>query len=146
MIRVDPFHPHDLAAITVQAAQTELPADRIAHGMALAAAGPCFTIRAEGRDDPLFCGGAFEQHAELASLWAVVAADAGPFMRAITRRTRWFIAKLSQRRVDTNVVADFAAGRRWVGMLGFEPEARLRDFYANGDDAMIYRLQRDGGR
>lgn len=142
MIRVDPFHPFDLIDLPLQASQADLPADRVAFGEQRAACGRSFTIRDAPGGRALFCGGTIVTHANLATLWSVVAADAGPRMMAITRRVRWFVDALPHARVDAMIRGGFAPAARWVEMLGFEKEALLADYYENGDDAMIYRLHR----
>ena len=142
MIRVDPFDAKDLVSIRVQPGQNELPRDRYGHGVGLAMSGPCFTVRQHVAGAPLFCGGAIETHRQLVTLWSVLAADAGPHLTAITRRVRWFVAKVDARRIDTMVVAGFAPARRWVEMLGFRHDATMAEYFENGEDAMIYRLVR----
>lgn len=143
MIRVDRFRAEDLAAIAVQSGQSELAAiDRLALGHAYAARGRCLTARAaDGRI--VLCGGAIETHGDYATIWSAVAADAGPVMLALTRATVRFLDTLSHRRIDTIVAADFIAGRRWVGRMGFAQEARMADYFADGRDAVIYRRKRD---
>jgi GNAT superfamily N-acetyltransferase len=41
--------------------------------------------------------------------------------------------------VDTSGTDDFAATRRFYAQNGYEQEARIRDFWATGDDKVIFR-------
>ncbi len=41
--------------------------------------------------------------------------------------------------VETSGVPDFARTRGFYEMLGYEREARIRDYYAAGDDKVIFR-------
>lgn len=142
MIRVDAFRAGDLAEIAVQAEQTEVASvNRHALGAAYRAAGNCLTARDEG-GTVLLCGGAAQTHAGYATLWSVLSPDAGRHMVPLTRATRRFIARLPHPRVDTIVNEGFAAGHRWVRLLGFKREAVLADYFPDGRNAVIYRLER----
>lgn len=144
MIRVDPFDPADVAAMTVQPAQAAAGVDWAALARANHAAGPAFTARAaDGR--VLLCGGAVEVHAGYATLWSVLAADAGPYLLALTRRVRWFVEKLPHARIDAHVRGGHREGRRWMRSLGFAREARLHQAFPDGADAIIFRWRGRGG-
>lgn len=41
--------------------------------------------------------------------------------------------------VDTSGTDDFALTRKFYAQNGYEEEARIRDFWANGDDKVIFR-------
>lgn len=41
--------------------------------------------------------------------------------------------------VDTSGTADFAQTRKFYAQNGYEEEARIRDFWAEGDDKVIFR-------
>ena len=41
--------------------------------------------------------------------------------------------------VDTSGTADFALVRKFYAQNGYEEEARIRDFWADGDDKVIFR-------
>jgi len=41
--------------------------------------------------------------------------------------------------VETSGTADFAATRRFYRQNGYEEEGRIRDFWAAGDDKVIFR-------
>lgn len=141
-IVIERFAPEDLAAMDIQAVQTELAVDRLALGRSYAAMGRCFTVRRGGDGAIVMCAGALESHAHYATLWASLAPDARRAMPDITRAVALFVERLAHRRVDTTVRSDHQAGHRWVHRLRFVPEARLNDYYADGGDAVIYRYKR----
>lgn len=41
--------------------------------------------------------------------------------------------------VETSGLADFERTRKFYGLLGYEREARIRDFYAAGEDKIVFR-------
>lgn len=41
--------------------------------------------------------------------------------------------------VKTSGVPEFARTRRFYGGLGYDEEARIRDFYEDGDDKVVFR-------
>lgn len=142
MIRIDAFRAADLADIAVQAEQTEMAhTNRMALGAAYRTAGNCLTAR-DAAGTILLCGGAVQTHHDYATLWSALSPEAGRHMLAITRATRRFIALLPHRRVDSIVNSGFVAGHRWMQLLGFKREAVLADYFADGRDAVIYRLER----
>jgi hypothetical protein len=145
MIRVAAFDPRDLQAMTVQEAQPELIDAPVYHARQLAATGRCFTAR-DRHGAVLFCGGALETHPRYATMWAALSPHAGSAMLALTRRVRWFAASLPHERVDALVRASHRAAHRWMAMLGFVREAELGVYFADGEDAVIYRLVRGDTR
>jgi hypothetical protein len=146
MIRVLPFRPEHLAMLTPQPEQrAQLGGDVLARGAALAATGNCFSVYSAADGALLMCGGAFETHAEHATMWSAFAELAPSRLRemaTIRQRTRWLIVKLKHRRVDALIRMDHRAAHCWIHALGFRPEARLNDYFEDGGDAMIYRLAR----
>lgn len=41
--------------------------------------------------------------------------------------------------VETSGLADFALTRQFYAKLGYEEEARVRDYFADGDDMVLFR-------
>lgn len=149
MIRVEPFQPEHLAQLRVQAEQPDLAqlseGQRWMIGKQRKGAGwPCFTVFHEERI--VFCGGAVVSHAGLATIWGAFSPVAGPAMLGIERRARRWLARLPHRRIDAVVRDGHKAGHKWIKRLGFVPEARLADYYADGADAWIYRWEGDRER
>jgi hypothetical protein len=135
-MRVRPFTPSDALDLVVQDSQQLEWHARQKVLARFTDAGNAFTIvDADGR--PVFCGGAVEQHADYAQLWAVFAADKRGAMTRVLRATRHFIAGLSHRRIDAPVL-DRPEARRWAELLGLTCEARLGGAAHDGGDILIY--------
>ena len=84
--------------------------------------------------------GVIEKRPGVASVWVLLARDAGRRMLAITRFLKWAMRENTRgyKIVETLVRADFAPGHRWAGMFGFEcvergisqdPDGNLEDLY-----------------
>ena len=84
--------------------------------------------------------GVIEKQPDVVSVWVLLAADAGRHMLAITRFLKWAMRENTRgyEIIETLVRADFAPGRRWAGMFGFEcvergisqdPDGNLEDLY-----------------
>lgn len=133
MIEITSYAPHHFALMTPQAAQEGEAA--MTGGLP---AGEGWTILADGL--PVCCARLLEIWTGRAYACAVLSADAGPHMLAITRAIRSHLDSAPFARIEMVVEKDFAAGRRWALMLGFELETpvALRSFLPSGRDAWIY--------
>jgi hypothetical protein len=141
MIRVDPFDPDDLLSIDVQPAQRAVTTDWHSLGQSHAASGTALTARREdGRI--LLCGGAIQIHRGYATLWSVLAHDAGPAMLGLTRRVRWFLATLPYARIDAVASATHREGCAWLELMGFAREAEIGAAFEGGGDGVIYRWRK----
>lgn len=145
MIAIDPFRASDLAAIRLQPEQIMFdpqPIDEAERAAWLESAGPAFTAR-QG-DRVLICAGLIENRADYASGWAMIAADNGMAMRAITRAVQAVIDAAPYRRIDIAVRDGFAAGCKWAErLLGFRLEGQMRRWGADGSDYRLYARVRD---
>ncbi len=95
-----------------------------------------FTYVAEG--EPIACGGVVPQWNGRGVAWAYLKDCTGPHMLAITRAARAIIDE-SPGRVEATVREDFAAGHRWMRLLGFEVETpRMRGYGPEGEDHTGY--------
>ena len=75
--------------------------------------------------------------------WALVGADAGPYLRQLTNKVRDALDISPYQRIEMLVDYQFDAGHRWAKMLGFEVEAekmRMSGFYGN-DETMYVRIK-----
>lgn len=70
--------------------------------------------------------------------WALVSQDAGVHFAAIHRAVRRFLDVSEFRRIEAHVDVDFPQGARWMKMLGFEFEARMRGFRPDGADMLLF--------
>lgn len=124
-----PFEPHHAALIRPQDAQS-------ADNAGGAAAGEGWTAVHDGA--PVACFGVVLMWEGRGYCWALLDRDAGPHMLALTRAIRSLIAAAGLRRIEMAVDASFEAGRRWAGLLGFEPECLARGYFPDGRDAWLY--------
>jgi hypothetical protein len=74
--------------------------------------------------------------------WGLLASGIGATMVPITRAVRRFLSVCPTRRIEAEVAADHEEGRRWIEMLGFEREGRMRAYWG-GKDFDLYARVRD---
>jgi hypothetical protein len=140
MIRIEPFHSHDLRHIVVQSAQQSDWPDTATR----AARGQIFEAQEHGRTffdadlNVIACFGMVKSHAEHYTVWSVLSALTLSQLLFATRWGRAYLNGIPARRIDTCVRASFDNGHQWVRLLGFEPEGVQRAFYENGDDMHVY--------
>lgn len=132
-----PYRPDDLRMLALQSSQAELSTFIGANGFAeqVGASGEAWTAFAEGR--PIACCGFQYPWTGRAIAWAVLSHAAGPHMRRLTTACREAFDRCSAERIEATVVDGFVPGMRWVAMLGFEYEGKLRR-YCRGDDYLAY--------
>lgn len=132
------FKPADLDELRLQPAQEYLAAfvGRPGYGQELVEAGPCYTVRRDGKI--VCCAGVAELWKGRASAWALLSYDAGRSMRPLHRMVEDFLDNCGIRRVEAYVGPDFEPGHRWARMLGFEREGFMRAFHTNGSDVVLY--------
>lgn len=136
-MRFAPLRVEHLAALELQAGQAYMGGDISAPGYAeQLLQGQAFTAIAGG--EVIGCAGCIEPWDNRGILWALVSANAGRHMTAIHRAAVGFLAQSKLRRIETFVDTEFAAGHRWVQMLGFEREGRMRAFSPDGRDFDLY--------
>ena len=89
---------------------------------------------------PIGAAGVIGAHGNTAIAWTLLGADAGPYMRELTRQVRYVLDTSPFKRIEMRVRCDFAPGHRWAKLLGFgEPEAPLmRCSGVNGEDETLY--------
>lgn len=139
MIQIVQLQPAQLAGIVLQGAQAGDLApgtDIVGHGHRLCQRGPAFAVLLGGV--PVAAGGLYEVQPHYATAWALIGAEAGPAMTAITRAVRRVLACRAYERVDTTVRGEFAAGQRWAGLLGFERVATLRKWGPDRGDYVLW--------
>lgn len=134
-MRIITFAPHHLDDMDIQPAQ-RMTAESLKEAKG-AEFGRAWTAIVDGR--PVACAGLITIWPGRAYAWAVLSAQAGRWMYAITRAIRERLQSDPHERIEMAVDADFAAGQRWAMMLGFECEtpAPLRK-YIQGRDAYLY--------
>lgn len=85
----------------------------------------------------LAVGGYAEHWPGRIGVWAFLAEDAGDRMLALTRTVRGTLDQLRNARIEATTVTTFAAGHRWLRLLGFVREGTMRR-YAHGLDYDLY--------
>lgn len=132
-----PFRAEHLALVQVQDAQTHVsPFMTYEHAQALEPT-LAFTYIVDGV--VLGVGGLVEIWPGRASMWAYLGKNAGRHFVAIHRAALALLEVADFRRVEADVDVDFAAGHRWLELLGFKLEApRMRSFLPTGGDSALY--------
>jgi hypothetical protein len=132
-----PFRAEHLALVQVQEAQTNVsPFMTYEHARALETT-LAFTYMVGGA--VLGVGGLVEMWPGRATMWAYLSQDAGRHFVGIHRAALALLEVADFRRVEADVGVDFAAGHRWLQMLGFKLEAaRMRSFLPTGGDSSLY--------
>lgn len=104
--------------------------------------GPAYTALIG--DEIAACGGVVTLWPGMGEAWAVVTARGRAQYRPLHRAVRQIFSSItrdcSYRRVQADVVAAFAAGRRWAEHLGFELESTMTEYGPHGEDFVRYRI------
>ncbi|MAY78561.1 MAG: hypothetical protein CL802_13480 [Citromicrobium sp.] len=147
MRRVDSYEPADMAQLRAHPRQAQDFAalgDAQAAAKLLAKAGSAHTLRADGK--VLAICGVATVDAGYGHGWLFMSADAGPYMRWITRVVRTYLDRQMQRRrrIDCLVRADWTAAMRWAEWLGFVDEGVMACVAWDGGDMHRFaRVRRD---
>lgn len=139
---VEPFrsdHLRTLIAQGVQPAQSKV--QHLSDVSAIRAGvervpGTAMTIR--HGEQILLCGGLFPEKPKVGILWAVLSASAGAHMLAIHRITLRFLDIEPLRRIEATTEDGHTAGCRWLEMLGFQFEGRMRAYGPGGETHLRY--------
>lgn len=133
------FAPAHLGALQLQDAQSyfgPLLSD-VHYGEELRAAGPAYSIMCDGR--VIACAGVAEIWTGRGMAWSLLADGIGDAFVGLHRMVKRFLwRECGIRRIEAYVDRDFAAGHRWVRLLGFECEGTMRAFGQHGGDMAMY--------
>lgn len=102
----------------------------------LSNAGLAWTAEVDG--EVLGIAGLYPQWDNRAIAWALVGAQAGKHFVSITRAVKRMLDVSGYRRIEATVDVGFEQGVRWITMLGFEFEGRLRAYRPDGADMLLY--------
>lgn len=86
----------------------------------------------------IICGGIREDMPKRGTCWALMAADSGDHMLFLHRAVCRFMRLKSWDRLEATVAADFKPACRWVELLGFQFEGRMKRYGLNGEDHLRY--------
>jgi len=118
-LTVERFVPAHFEALELQPSQAYVrahtPREKLEE---LAAAGPAFTVRVGGR--ALICGGLAERGPDVGMLWSFVSRDTGRHFLRLHRVACRFIETVDRAQIFATCRSDFAEGRRWLELLGFD--------------------------
>lgn len=134
MIETVPFRAEHLATLTPQ------PEQRAEWEAALAAEmeGDGWSVRQDNKT--LACAVLIGLGDGRAAVLAFIGADAGPHIVTVFRVADRMFDMSAYRRIEATVLAGFAAGMRWMGLLRFELETPkgMRKFGPGGETYLLY--------
>ena len=85
--------------------------------------------------------GVVEKRPGVASVWVLLAKDAGRRMLAVTRFLKWAMRENTRnyKTIETLVRSDFGPGHRWARLFGFECVQQRRSKDPDGNFEDLYR-------
>ncbi len=95
-------------------------------------------------DTVLCCAGVIRAWPGRALAWALISQSAGPYFVQLTRAMQRYMDLIPDRRVEAVVDSGFDQGHRWLRLLGFQHEGRLRLYTPDGRDVDLYARLRHG--
>ena len=137
---VEPYRLHHLQLLIYQGPQaaqlrtlSHLPAScaKVTENL-----GPALTVR-EG-ERIILVGGMASVAKHYGILWAVLSADAGRHMLFLHRGVKRFLDMQHVRRLEATCEEGFGAGCKWLDLLGFEFEGRMRAYGDLGETHLRY--------
>lgn len=134
-----PFRAEHLGTITPQPEQAaELAALTPEQARASELAGEGWSVLVDGK--AVACAVLVPASDNRATVWAFIGVDAGPYMRRIFRVATAMFDHSGFRRIEAVVATGFAAGVRWMRLLGFELETPngMKFFGSNGESYSLY--------
>ncbi|WP_459853884.1 hypothetical protein [Dongia sp. agr-C8] len=140
-----PYAPHHLQRLALQPHQEHLGVALRERGWAerVSDAGPCWTALVDR--EPIACGGFQECWEGRAIAWAILGAEAGRHMLALTRAARRGLRRHPAVRIEAQALMGFAPAARWAELLGFMPEGVLRQFHQGCDYQAFVFLKAGAG-
>lgn len=138
-MNVIPFEPEHLERLQLQSAQRYMVSHIcVEYLKVLQAVGPALSAEGDGRI--LACAGVAFQGFGMGLLWAFVSQDARRHFVKLDRCVRRLLSLTNLKRIEATTEVSFAQGCRWLTLLGFENEGRMRAYGPNGEDH--YRFAR----
>lgn len=130
------FEVEHLKRLRVQPAQQSCLAYLTEELLADAVHMDAYTALVDGA--PVAVAGLMDFWPGRAMAWSYIGEGAGLHMVRLTRAIRNFLDGQEIRRIEAYVDPDFEAGLRWIELLGFTREGRLRAFMPDGRDTVIF--------
>jgi len=137
---VEPFQPFHVERLIQQGVQPSQVREvsYVPASYASVQKPPGLSMTAREGEHIVLCGGVIPTGPRMGLLWALLSHDAGRHMVWLHRATRRFLEIEPWRRVEATVESGFPAGCRWLTLLGFEFEGRMRSFGPGGEDHLRY--------
>lgn len=133
-MKIIAFVPEHAQRIKLQKAQAtaiiDLPLEYLD---ALQHAGTALTAISNG--EIIACGGIARTDG-YGTLWGYISQDAGKCFVALDRIVRRLLETCNLQRIEATVQADFAAGERWLALLGFKMEKPLPNYVLGQDHTL----------
>ena len=118
-IVIERFRPEHFERIELQPSQAYVRAHTPRAKLEeLAAAGPAYAALVGDR--VLACGGLAERGPDAGILWSFIARDAGRHFVRLHRYVCRFLETVDRPEIFATCRSDFAEGRRWLELLGFD--------------------------
>lgn len=144
MRSVVPFQQEHLARLMAQGVQRaqiiQVSPEVLRTAAMMAEFGPAFT--ALDGERVIACSGVITGGAPVGTVWAIVSAEASRHMLWLHRATERYldalIASRRLRRLEATVEEGFRQGCRWMDLLGFEFEGRMRNYGDRGETHLRY--------
>jgi ribosomal protein S18 acetylase RimI-like enzyme len=145
---IKPTTKEDIPALQIVAAQTVFPGELLPEMIAAALAGESEAIWLTCHLDGSAVGFCYTVPEQMADrTWNMLALAVQPdlqgkgFGTAMIEAVEYQLRNSNQRIliVDTSGTDDFALTRKFYALNGYEEEARIRDFWAPGDDKVTFR-------
>ena len=138
MLELSPLTSHYLEHLKLQPAQHNMaPYLLEAQYQNILLAHPGLAVLSH-QGEVIACAGILPQTEHRAYIWALLGSGAGRYMVALHKQVSSFLAQQSYIRLETVVTRGFTAGERWVRLLGFTHEGRLKHFMDYDRDAELY--------
>lgn len=137
MIQAVPYRPEHLLALSLQPAQ-EWMAASVTREMAESLYQCPRAIAAVDGDRVLGVAGVQEYWQGRGMVWSFLASGLKKEFLAGHRIAKEFLAATKVQRLEAHVEIGFAAGHRWIQLLGFELETPVARKYIGGKDCSIY--------
>jgi hypothetical protein len=134
------FRPEHVRVLELQQAQRYFVGDISSEAYGRMLAQSPYSFSAVDGDRVIGCSGCVEIWDNRAMAWALISKDAGRHMVGVHKAVSGFLAGAKWRRIEASVDVGFAAGERWLKMLGFvcETPKPMRAYRPDGGDCYLY--------
>ena len=95
-------------------------------------------------DKILACMGVYKYWEGRGEVWSVLDQNSREHFIKVHNVGKQLIKNSRMRRLEATVDSAFAAGHRWMRLLGFKKEGEMKKFYPDGADVTVYaRIKED---